>query len=114
MSEETKWQPAASDSIEFIKPSDLANAGTKGEILTGTFVEGIQNQFNKDKLDYKFKRESDGATVVINSTGSLSYQMRNVIPGTLCQVLYNGKETITKGPMKGKEAHNFKVNVAVE
>ncbi len=120
MSEETQetqetqeWAPAVSSGIEFIKASTLAEEGTLGEILVGEFLEALPNRFDADKSDFKFKRQGDGMTVVINSTGSLDFQMRSVKPGTLCQIVYNGKEVLEKGAMKGKEAHNFKVNVAV-
>ena len=36
----------------------------------------------------------------------------NVREGDLVQVIYDGKNTLEKGPMKGKQAHSFVVNIA--
>jgi hypothetical protein len=40
--------------------------------------------------------------------------MKSVAPGTLVKLIYNGKETITKGRMAGKAAHSFDVQVEAE
>lgn len=104
---------ATESTLRFIRPSELAENGIKGEVLEGVFVEALPNQLDSSKLDYKFQTE-DGQTVIINGTGSLSYRMKSVTPGTLTKVIYNGKEKIKKGKMAGREAHSFDVLIAAE
>lgn len=112
MSERNFVRPEGSlPPLEFIRPSKLFEDGVKGLILEGEFVGKVPNSFDESKSDFKFKTE-DNRTVIINSSGSLAYRMRDIEPGTLLQVHYNGKEEIKSGKMKGKQAHNFDVLVA--
>ena len=105
------WTPAVSSgNLTFISPKQLAEAGKEGVILEGKFIEALPTRFDDGKSDYKFETLT-GDTVIINNSGSLAYQMKTVEPGTLCQVIYNGKQVLERGPMKGKEAHIFEVNV---
>jgi len=97
--------------IEFVRPSKLAEDDFKGVILEGTFLETLPNHYDETKLDFKFEKE-DGTTIVINGAGNLGFRMKSVSPGDFCQVSYDGKKEITKGKMKGKEAHNFDVLIA--
>jgi len=99
---------ASLGSITFIRPSKLAEDGKTGIILEGTYVESLPNQFNKDKLDYKFTDEK-GGMIVLNGTGNLGFKMKNVNAGDFVQISYNGKKEISKGKMKGTQAHNFEV-----
>jgi hypothetical protein len=112
MSEREFKRPERSDrkQAKFIRPSDLHKNGITGVILEGEFVEALTNPFDNSKQDYKFVTE-DGETVILNSAGGLAYQMEVINPGTYCQVHYHGKELLTKGKMKGREAHNFEVLV---
>ncbi|MBV6514175.1 MAG: hypothetical protein FMNOHCHN_03765 [Ignavibacteriaceae bacterium] len=114
MSNARKFKPAVEGTgIRFIKPGDLAEAKTTGVILEGTYMGAIPNNYDNTKNDYKFL-DDNGQEVVINSTGSLAYQMKNVPVGSIVQITYEGMSKLTKGKMKGKEAHNFKVLVAEE
>jgi len=99
---------ASLGSITFIRPSMLAEEGKSGVILEGTFVESLPNAFDKEKLDYKFSDES-GGIIIINGAGNLNYKMKLVNAGDFVQISYNGKKEITKGKMKGIQAHNFEV-----
>lgn len=99
--------------IEFIRPAKLAEAGRIGLLLEGAYVGSTPNTYNKDKSDYKFEL-ADGTAKVINGAGNLPFQMKNVAVGTLVQVSYLGKKKISKGPMAGKESHNFLVASADE
>ena len=99
---------ASLGSITFIRPSRLAEEGKTGVILEGTFVESIPNQFDNEKLDYKFTDEK-GGMIVINGAGNLGFKMKNVNAGDYVQISYNGKKEISKGKMKGIKAHNFEV-----
>lgn len=97
--------------IKFINPKKLDDEGFTGVVVEGTFVEAIKSPFEGDKYDYKFEKES-GESIVINSCGSLAYQMKHVNPGDYCQVSYLGKEKLTSGKLKGKAVHTFEVLIA--
>lgn len=57
-------------------------------------------------------RQKDGETVVLNKSGHLDYLLaENATKGTKCNVIYDGKIVLTKGPFKGKEANNFELEV---
>jgi len=99
---------ASLGSITFIRPSKLAEEKKTGIVLEGTYVESLPNQFNKDKLDYKFTDEK-GGMIVLNGAGNLGFKMKNVNAGDFVQISYNGKKEISKGKMKGTMAHNFEV-----
>ena len=99
---------ASLGSITFIRPSRLAEEEKTGVILEGTFVESIPNQFDNEKLDYKFTDEK-GGMIVINGAGNLGFKMKNINAGDYVQISYNGKKEISKGKMKGIKAHNFEV-----
>ena len=99
---------ASLGSITFIRPSKLAEESRTGVILEGTFVESLPNQFDSNKLDYKFTDEK-GGMIVLNGAGNLGFKMKNVNAGDYVQISYNGKKEIAKGKMKGTMAHNFEV-----
>jgi hypothetical protein len=113
-----KWKPALANAsgnnespLKFIRPSELAEAGTTGVIAQGTFLKAVPNKLDDRKNDFYVALE-DGTTAVLNSSGSLENQMRNVKPGSLIQVIYSGMKEIKTGKLAGKSVHEFKVNVA--
>lgn len=111
MTKQFKKPEGAVSSLRFIKPSQLAAEGITGTVLEGEFLGAVKNSFDENKEDFKFKTD-DGSTVIVNSSGSLAYQMKLVKVGDYVQLNYKGKEKIAKGKMKGKEAHKFEVLVA--
>lgn len=84
----------------------------KGELLVeGKFLGRTPNKFGKENFD--FKPEEGGPTVCLNHAGQLAYLIENnVREGDLVQVIYDGKGILEKGAFKGKEVHNFQVNIA--
>jgi hypothetical protein len=134
MSNRFKHKSGSTDqSIVFVKPADLSRANFTGILVEGEFVESLPNQYDDSKLDFKiiadtktkivgvdkdedrYEREiGEGTTVVVNGAGNLNFVMKNVGPGDLCQIAYNGKVVIQGGPRKGKEAHNFEVAYGAE
>lgn len=63
---------------------------------------GIQHVFRQD----------NGEIVVLNSAGHLNWLLENHAPtGSLCNVSYAEKILLTKGAFKGKDAHNFELEV---
>lgn len=96
------------EGINYIRPSKLSESGATGVILEGEYLGPVLNPMS-EKNDYKFKT-SEGLSV-INNSGSLQARMEQIEPGTLVQVIYNGKAEITTGKLKGKSAHQFRVLV---
>lgn len=115
MSQERVWKKPGnasnSASIEYVRPSVLAESKFTGVVLEGTFIESVPNSFDSTKTDFKFEKE-DGSVVVINSAGNLGYRMRSVSPGDFCRVEYEGMKDISSGKMKGKKAHSFNILIA--
>jgi len=105
---EENWVTPPSD-VEFINAKKLFEAGTLGVILEGTYVGPVKNQFGTE--DFKFLN-GEGKTVIINQTGSLTHQLKNIAPDTLCQISYEGKELVENGKNAGRDVHNFKVLIS--
>lgn len=83
------------------KPGDkLVDAGIYVGPEEGRF--GIQHIY----------KQTNGEIVCLNSSGHLNWLMENhVKPGQLVNVYYADKVMLTKGAFKGKEAHNFEVEI---
>jgi hypothetical protein len=97
--------------ITFIRPKELADAGTTGVVAEGIFEGTLPNSFDDAKSDYKVRTES-GNLIVLNSTGSLASQMAKVAVGSYVQIQYLGMKPITAGKMKGKMSHSYIVGIA--
>lgn len=116
MSAEKTFKPVLSGSgdggnITYIRAKELAETGKTGVVAEGIY-EGTQpNNFDDTKNDYKVRLE-DGTLAILNRTGSLDNQLRQVAAGTYVRINYNGMETIKSGRMQGKSAHSFIVEVA--
>lgn len=114
-----KWKPAnaaiaaagTQGALKFIRPGELAEAGYSGVVAEGTFLKAVPNQIDNTKSDYYIALE-DGSTAVLNSTGSLANQMKNVRVGDLIQVIYQGMKKLTTGRLAGKSVHQYLVNIA--
>jgi hypothetical protein len=96
-----------------IKPKELAESGIKGEILVGRYEGTLPNKMNENAPDFKFRGLND-TLFIVNSCGSLKYAMKNIAEGDLVQLVYNGQSKMASGPAKGKLAHSFNVNKAVD
>lgn len=108
MTKNVKFESVGAGNVQFISAGKLEGPGL---VLEGTFIEALPNAFDQNKRDYKFETE-EGKIVVLNGTGQLAHRMKLVKEGDLVQIEYLGKQKISKGVMKGKEAHNFDVRVA--
>lgn len=93
--------------IKFIRPSKLAEAGETGVILVGEYVKRVPNSVTS-KEDFEFL-DNEGRTVILNSTGHFEYLANSMKlnPGQVCRVTYKGKNLY-----KGKETHEFKLEIA--
>jgi hypothetical protein len=98
-------------SIIRIKPKELAESGTTGEIFIGRYEGTLPNNLNPESPDYKFRGSSD-TLYILNSCGSIKKGMAGVQPGELVRVSYKGQNKMTKGPAKGKMAHLFQIDTA--
>lgn len=50
--------------------------------------------------------------ICLNSSGHLNHLLdKYAFEGAKCNVTYAGKVLLTKGNMKGKEAHNFELEI---
>jgi len=81
-----------------------------GQVLVGegSFMGSEQGLYGVQHL---FK-EKTGDVVCLNSAGQLNWLVDNHLkPGAVCKVTYVDKKPLTKGQMKGKEAHSFSLEV---
>jgi hypothetical protein len=101
----------ARGSIIRIKPKELAESGTLGEIFVGRYEGTLPNSMNPDSPDYKFRGNAD-TLYILNSCGSIKKGMASVVEGDLVRVSYKGQNKMTKGPAKGKLAHLFQIDTA--
>lgn len=94
--------------IEFVSPAKLDQQEFKGLVVEGEYVGTVPNQYNEDAPSFKFVK-NDETVAVINSCGSLKYQMSLVSIGDTVQIIYKGKNTAKSGKLKGKAIHEFEV-----
>lgn len=80
-----------------------------GQVLVkeGTYIGPEQGKYG---VQHVFKIGDE--MTVLNSSGHLNWLIDNFLDlGQRCNVVYAGSTTLTKGPMMGKEAHNFELEV---
>jgi hypothetical protein len=95
---------------------------TIGDVIVARYIGESNNQFNADKPNYtieiieaflkdkNFEKELiPGTHLGLNTTGMLEKAMKDVEPGTLLQITYNGKNVIATGKFAGKESHVIEV-----
>ena len=83
----------------------------KGDILieSGVYLESKEGRYG---VQHYFEESLTGERKVLNSSGQLNYLVdAHLSEGTKCKIEYDGKHKLTKGAMKGKEAHQFKLYV---
>lgn len=95
--------------ITYVSASKLK----KGDIaVTGIYAGTQPNTMEPTKLDFRFENQEDRKKItVLNGAGNLKTRMSDVNPGDLIQVVYQGKEKVTKGKLAGKEVHQFSLNI---
>ena len=83
---------------------------TKGQqlVVEGSYMGPYEGKFG---VQHDFKQK-DGEIVCLNSAGQLNYLLENHVEvGDLVNVYYDGSVMLTKGTFKGKNAHNFSIEV---
>lgn len=79
----------------------------KGDVLIeeGIYLETKEGKFGPQ---HYFEEVKNGERKVLNSAGQLNYLVDSYLrEGTKCKVVYDGKITLDKGAMKGKQSHQF-------
>jgi len=113
MTERVYKKPAAleGNGVTFINPSKLLAEGRIGEIvLQGQYIgKAPENQFGKE--DFRFKTDA-GDEVIVNSCGSLEFQLDKIGVGEFCQLTYKGKKKVETKKRGTVEMHDFEVLVA--
>ena len=90
--------------VQYLKPAELADAN-----LEGTFIESFEGKYG---LNHKIETEA-GETIVVNGFGKLNFEMLKVSKGDFIKLNYLGKQEIPDGDMKGKLAHQIKIEIDV-
>ncbi len=95
-----------------------------GDILVAKYESTHLDAYQKsawvvEPLEIFFKNKKDqaameGKTVVLNSNGMLDKAMKQVEPGQIVQIEYQGMSTIEKGKYAGKDSHTVSVELMVE
>jgi len=75
-------------------------------LVEGKFIRDFQGRYG---IQFEFEHK-DGEIHVLNSAGQLNYKMEFIKPGQMVRVTYKGMITLDKGPMKGKDSHQFTVD----
>lgn len=81
----------------------------EGDMLinNGKYLGSEQGKFG---IQHLF--EVEGVTHVLNSAGQLNYLVeKHLSPNQRCNVIYKGTITLEKGPMAGKDSHQFEMQV---
>jgi len=116
MSAEKQFESVLNDgaggNVTYIRPKELAEAGTTGVVAEGIFQGSVPNRFDETKSDFKLEME-DGSITILNHAGSLANQLKRVTPGAYVRINYNGMQPMKSGKLAGKSAHAFVVEVEV-
>jgi hypothetical protein len=91
-----------STQVKYFKYSDCK----KGDILvaSGTYKGSREGKFG---VVHDFM-EDTGIQVTLNKAGQLDYLVEHhLTPGKKCRITFEGKEKLTRGDFKGKDANKF-------
>jgi hypothetical protein len=92
---------------KFYKYSEM----NKGDVFfeRAKFLGSTQGKYG---IVHKFISLDDQQEHVLNSSGKLNYLVDSFLTeGSVCKIVYNGKQTLEKGKMAGKEAHDFELYI---
>jgi len=95
--------------LNIVRPSKLAEAGTTGIVAQGIFEKVEKNKFDGSKVDYFIRDNSTDTLYIVNETKGLREQMDQLsaADGTEVEIVYNGK----KQTKNNKGYHDFEVFV---
>lgn len=80
-----------------------------GQVLVeGVYEKAYQGTYG---VQYDFRTDDDFIQV-LNSSGHLNYLLNEYASfGDYCKITYEGSKVLEKGPMKGKDAHQFSLEI---
>lgn len=99
--------------LKFVRPSKLTEADVDTIVAAGIYEGTTENNFNKEKMDYKVRAEN-GDLTILNTCASLAKQLGKINTGSYVEITYLGKEAMQSGKFKGKQAHKFIVGVSAD
>lgn len=105
--------PKQEGNLKFVRPSKLTDADANTIVAAGIFEGTVENNFDKDKNDFKVRAEN-GDLTILNTCASLDKQLAKVKAGSYVEITYLGKKIMQSGKYKGKGSHSFVVAVASE
>jgi hypothetical protein len=105
--------PKQEGNLKFVRPSKLTDADANTVVAAGIFEGTIENNFDKEKMDFKVRSEN-GDLTILNTCASLDKQLGKVTAGSYVEITYLGKKIMQSGKYKGKGSHSFVVAVAAE
>ncbi len=75
-------------------------------LVDGKFIRSFQGKYG---IQWEFLN-NDGEVHVLNSAGQLNYKLETYCqPGDMVKIIYEGMIVLEKGPMAGKDSHQFKI-----
>jgi hypothetical protein len=77
-------------------------------------VEGIYQRVVEGRygIQHEFRHPDEEVARVLNSSGHLNFLLSEYANfGDYCRVTYEGSIKLDKGPMKGKDAHQFSLEI---
>lgn len=78
-------------------------------IVEGVYQRVIEGNYG---IQHEFRHPAEEKVRVLNSSGHLNFLLHEYANfGDYCRVTYEGTTTLEKGKMKGKEAHQFSLEI---
>jgi len=92
---------------------------TIGDFIVGKFIKTYEDNFGNtcyevEIIEAQFADGTElkeGSLFGVNSCGSLSHNMQDVLPGSFVEMTYDGEGEIEKGSFKGKKFHSVQLSV---
>lgn len=89
---------------EIVKLGEL-NAGDT--VIEGAYLGSFETKFGNPA--FKFRTKTGEVKAV--ACGALTHQIADVPEKSLCKIVYNGEEVLSKGKFSGKTYHNVTLYV---
>lgn len=99
--------------LKFVRPSKLTDADVDTIVAAGIYEGTVENNFDKEKMDYKVRAEN-GDLTILNTCASLAKQLGKINTGSYVEITYLGKKTMESGKYKGKASHSFIVGISAD
>lgn len=82
----------------------------EGDVLAeGVYQRVIEGRYG---IQHEFRHPDEDKVRVLNSSGHLNYLLNTYAEfGDYCRITYEGSKILVKGPMKGKDSHQFSLEI---